>query len=238
RERSDATLLTGDHQSVALAPAARAGSDIEELRALLARGLYRQPSDDAEALEALERAIELTRATFADGLVIDECDELSAWLEREREALHAARSQALAKAASLHERSGRNERALALAAARGAADPLDEDGHRQVMRLHAAGGRTAAGLEQFERCREALAAVGAQPDPDTQALATALRTRVAPGSGERVAIPEVRFTRSGDVHLAYQVCGDGPVARLVIGGLFSHPGPVGEPGEPGLLRHA
>src|SRR5262249_29213946 len=165
RERSDATLLTGDHQSVALAPAVRAGSDLEELRALLARGLYRPPSDDAEALEALEQTIELTRATFADGLVIDECDELSAWLEREREALHAAGSQALAKAASLHERSGRNERALELAAARVAADPLDEDGHRQLMRLHAAGRRTAAALEQFERCREALAALGAQPDP-------------------------------------------------------------------------
>src|SRR5262249_41790050 len=139
RERGADALLTGDRHTVALAPAARAGSDIEELRALLARGLYRAPGDETDALEALERAIELTRATFAEGLVIDECDDLSAWLEREREALHAARRQALAKAASLHERAGRNERALALAGARVAADPLDEDAHRQVMRLHAAG---------------------------------------------------------------------------------------------------
>src|SRR5262249_55083137 len=127
---ADAPLLTGDRQTVALAPAARSESDIEELRALLARSLYRSPGEGAEDLEALERAIELTRATFAEGLAMDECDELSAWLEREREALHAARKQALAKASSLHERAGRNERALALAAERVASDPLDEDGHR------------------------------------------------------------------------------------------------------------
>ena len=240
RERcADAPLLTGDRQTVALAPAARAGSDIEELRALLSRGLYRPPGDEAGALEALEQAIELARATFAEGLVMDECDELSAWLEREREALHAARRQALAKAASLHERAGRNERALALAEARVAADPLDEDGHRQLMRLYAAGGRTAAALEQFERCREALATgAGVQPEPATQALATALRTRAAPGNAERVAVPEVRFTRSGEVHLAYQVCGEGAVDLLVIGGFVSHLEQAWEPGGPGLLLHA
>jgi pimeloyl-ACP methyl ester carboxylesterase len=214
-------------------------SDIEELRRLLSRGLYRAPGDEADALEALERAIELTRATFAEGLVIDECDELSAWLEREREALHAARRQALAKAASLHERAGRNERALALAAARVASDPLDEDGHRQLMRLHAAGGRSAAALEQFERCREALATgAGVEPEPATQELATALRTQVAPGYAERVTVPEVHFTRSGDIHLAYQVCGQGPVDLLVIGGFVSHLEQAWEPGGPGLLLQA
>ncbi|HEY7674044.1 MAG TPA: BTAD domain-containing putative transcriptional regulator, partial [Burkholderiales bacterium] len=238
-ERCAEALLTVDRRTVALAPAARAGSDIEELRALLSRSLYRPPGEEADALEALERAIELTRATFAEGLAIDECDELSAWLERERETLHAARSQALARAASLHERAGRSERALALAAARVAADPLDEDGVRQLMRLHAAAGRTAAALEQFERCREALATgAGVQPEPATQALAMALRTRAAPGSAERVTVPEVRFTRSREVHLAYQVCGEGAVDLLVVGGFVSHLEQAWEPGGPGLLLHA
>ena len=238
-ERCAEALLAVDRRTVALTAAARAGSDIEELRSLLSRSLYRPPGEETETLEALEQAIELTRATFAEGLAIDECDELSAWLEREREALHAARRQVLARAASLHERAGRNERALALAAARVAADPLDEDGHRQLMRLYAAAGRTAAALEQFERCREALATgAGVQPEPATLALATALRTRAAPGNAERMAVPEVRFTRSGEVHLAHQICGEGAVDLLVIGGFVSHLEQAWEPGGPGLLLHA
>jgi len=35
-------------------------------------------------------------------------------------------------------------------------------------------------------------------------------------------VPETRYTKSGDVHIAYQVAGDGPVDLVVIPGLFTH----------------
>jgi class 3 adenylate cyclase len=35
-------------------------------------------------------------------------------------------------------------------------------------------------------------------------------------------VPEVRFARSGDVHVAYQVVGDGPVDLVYVNGAFTH----------------
>ena len=35
-----------------------------------------------------------------------------------------------------------------------------------------------------------------------------------------IEIPETRFARSGDAHIAYQVVGDGPVDLLLLYGMF------------------
>jgi hypothetical protein len=36
------------------------------------------------------------------------------------------------------------------------------------------------------------------------------------------ALPETRYTRSGDVHIAYQVLGDGPPDLVFVGGFTNH----------------
>jgi DNA-binding SARP family transcriptional activator len=55
-------------------------------------------------------------------------------------------------------------------------DPLQEQHHRDAMRLLAATGRREAALAQFERCRTALRAeLGLAPMAETDALAAALR---------------------------------------------------------------
>lgn len=53
-----------------------------------------------------------------------------------------------------------------------------------------------------------------------EARTTAARPPRHPAAG--AALPETRFVRSGDVHIAYQVLGEGPVDLVVIGGFVSH----------------
>ena len=35
-------------------------------------------------------------------------------------------------------------------------------------------------------------------------------------------LPETRYARSGDIHVAYQVVGDGPVDLVFVPGMFNH----------------
>jgi pimeloyl-ACP methyl ester carboxylesterase len=35
-------------------------------------------------------------------------------------------------------------------------------------------------------------------------------------------IPETKYAKSGDVHIAYQVVGDGPLDLVLVPGAFSH----------------
>ena len=38
----------------------------------------------------------------------------------------------------------------------------------------------------------------------------------------QLAIPETRYARSGDVSIAYQVMGEGPIDLIMVPGLVSH----------------
>ncbi|CAD5371751.1 AAA ATPase-like protein [Rubrivivax sp. A210] len=59
-------------------------------------------------------------------------------------------------------------------------EPLQEQAHRDAMRLHAAAGRREAALAQYERCRALLAAeLGLAPMAETTALADGLRAPAA-----------------------------------------------------------
>src|SRR5688500_18535111 len=40
---------------------------------------------------------------------------------------------------------------------------------------------------------------------------------LVPGGGLSVEAPEIRFAKSGDVHIAYQIVGDGPIDLVFIG---------------------
>lgn len=224
--RLDAQALQAGRLDVALSPRLLAGSDLGRLRALLAAGLYRDVATlDAAAIEGLQEAAELARAEFAEGLQLAECDELSGWLERQRESLREARKQVLARLSGLHEGAGRFERALQAAREHVDVDPLDEPAQRRLMQLLAAAGHTAAALQQFERSRTLLREqLGVEPDAATLSLAARLHAQLA------AAVPQpthfepqpVHYARNGDVHLAWTSFGAGPRDLLFISGFVSH----------------
>jgi pimeloyl-ACP methyl ester carboxylesterase len=54
-----------------------------------------------------------------------------------------------------------------------------------------------------------------------------LRNAVAMGEndaaeGARLMVPATRYAKSGDVHIAYQVVGNGPVDLVLVPGWISH----------------
>ncbi|MDR7098641.1 DNA-binding SARP family transcriptional activator/pimeloyl-ACP methyl ester carboxylesterase [Lysobacter niabensis] len=245
------TLVT-DRQTVVLADDVCAATDLASLRRSLAQGLYRSTGDASEeSLAALEHAAHLAAAEFAEGLALDECDELSAWLERQRESLRQARAQVLAQLVTRLEGAQQHERALHHAQDLVAIDSLNEAAQRQLIRLYAAVGQPHAALQQFERCREVLHdELGVEPEAATLQVAGEVRAheiraheiRADEMRGRDAATTTltdnppapvaVRYTRSGDVHLAYQVLGSGPLDVLLISGFVSNLEQAWEPGGP------
>lgn len=109
--------------------------------------------------------------------------ELDAWLARHRAGRSAAHRQQLAERIQALEAAGDAAAALPLALALLEADPLSEDAHRRVMRLHYLRGDRAAAMLAFDRCEQQLKhEVGAAPSAETLALLATIE-RAAPLAG-------------------------------------------------------
>ncbi|MCI0712168.1 MAG: alpha/beta fold hydrolase [Chloroflexi bacterium] len=98
-------------------------------------------------------------------------------------------------------------------------DPLDEAVHRRLMEVYAATGHRAAALRQYEECKRILdEELGAAPRPETNELYHTIRA----GKPLATPRPQTQYVKSGEVHIAYQVLGDGPVDVVFVNGFISH----------------
>jgi DNA-binding SARP family transcriptional activator len=157
---------------------------------------------DAVQLESLAFTGEYSAALKLEGELLagfdfDDSPELEEWLIATRERLGTARREALAAEASRLEEAGDLSAALRFALQLLELDPLSEEAHRQVMRLHALRGDRANALRAFERCRNVLhEELGLKPLPETLELARVieqdapLNSTMLPNTGApRPAIP-------------------------------------------------
>lgn len=159
----DAVQADGDFLSLST----QVASDVSAFDAALASG---RPDD----------ALVHWRGALADGLALDDAEAFDEWLSHERWQLLALRRRALEASATAHEARGNHELALQRVDTLLAEDPLQEQHHRDAMRLHMACGRREAALAQFERCRQLLdRELGLQPMAETEDLAAMLRGRAA-----------------------------------------------------------
>ncbi len=125
-------------------------------------------------------------------LVAPEAPELDAWLRTRREAQRAQSRQSVEARIEALEAAGDAAAALPLALALLEADPLSEDAHRRVMRLHYLRGDRAAALQAFDRCEQLLKhEVGAAPSRETLALLATIEQSapVAGAAVQRGALP-------------------------------------------------
>ena len=105
--------------------------------------------------------------------------EFGAWLVQQRERRHGRTRAALVELSEMAERVRDYADASSHAQELLALDPLSEEAHRRVMRLHYLAGDRAAALLAFDRCERMLKdEVGARPSAPTLAL---LDTIVASG---------------------------------------------------------
>ena len=116
-----------------------------------------------------------------------EAPELDSWLESRRAARRAHARQAEEARIEALEAAGDVAAALPLALALLDGDPLSEDAHRRVIRLHYLRGDRAAALLAFDRCEQLLKdEVGAQPSAATLALLATIEQSAPVAHSERV----------------------------------------------------
>ena len=166
RELSGAPLIQAEGDGLQLATAV--STDLAAFDQALREG---RPDD----------ALALWRGPLADGLTLDDAPAFDEWLTLQREAARRQWLRALELSAAGHEAQGRIELALQRVQALLADDPLQEQRHRDAMRLLAASGRREAALAQYERCLVLLKdELGLQPMSQTVALFQALRDGQSP----------------------------------------------------------
>ena len=97
-----------------------------------------------------------------------DCEAFFEWLEAKRRSLEAARFEALLAQVQKLEDHGQFGDALVLAERLVALEPLSEDNHRRVMRLHYFQSDRPSAILAFERCEEILKReLGVRPLPET-----------------------------------------------------------------------
>jgi predicted ATPase/DNA-binding SARP family transcriptional activator len=154
------TVLITDRASARLNPEA-VSTDVAEFEA----ALHAAAGSEAERREALSRAVALYRGELLPG-----CYE--GWVLGQREWLAETYFQAVGRLVSLLEDLGDLPRALEYAQQGVLADPLREEGRRDLMRLLAAAGQPEAALRQYRELERLLKEeLDAQPSGRTRALA-------------------------------------------------------------------
>jgi len=160
-----AYLLANGSDEIAFNRASDHWLDVAELEQQASRALARPVlSLEQPDLEALEQTLVLYTGDLLPAIYDD-------WVLVERERLRRIYLNSLAHL--MRGREYREEYGQALSAARRILDldPLREEIHRAVMRLHAAQGQRALAVRQYERCRQVLEQeLGVSPMPETQAL--------------------------------------------------------------------
>lgn len=129
--------------------------------------------------------------SLLEGVVLEIGGEFGQWLALQRSRRMARVRDALAELAGMAEAAGDWADALAHAGELLALDPLSEEAHRRVIRLHYLAGDRAAALLAFDRCEQLLKdEVGAAPSEETLALLrTISATQAAPALPARSTVP-------------------------------------------------
>ena len=166
-------ILQTEAAQAAISEEARVWVDVEAfMEAALPHLAARSVFPRQEALNDLEQALKLYQGDMLEGFYDD-------WALDERERLHEIYLQVLERLAQLYKTAGRFSEALDCALRLTNADPLNESGQREVMRIYAALNRPEAALAQFQRYSQILQVeLGAQPDPLTTDLASELGSRI------------------------------------------------------------
>ena len=121
--------------------------------------------------------------------------EYADWIAQQRERRRARMRQSLVELCDMAERAHDHADALLHAGELLALEPLSEDTHRRVMRLHYLAGDRAAALLAFDRCEQMLKdEIGARPSAPTLALLDTIVAsgRVANGPDRRLPAAVLR----------------------------------------------
>ncbi len=125
---------------------------------------------DSDDLVELEAAADLHRGPLLDGIVLRE-PPFEEWLIAERARLHALALSVHLRLAQRQAEAGDVEAGAATLVRAIALDPLSEEAHRRLMRLHVDHGSYNAAIRQYRSCADILRRqLATVPEPSTTAL--------------------------------------------------------------------
>ena len=172
--------LETEGEDIGLGQGADVWIDVQAFKLLLAQ--KGAPSSSLPSVDQLEQAVALYHGDFLTGFSLPDSPAFDEWQFFEAQTAREALTAALDALVTQHTQALAYETALGHARRRLALDPLHEPAHQTLMRLYALSGRQTAALRQFDECQRILHEdLGVEPEPATQALATAIREkRLAP----------------------------------------------------------
>ncbi len=169
----------------------------------------------SRSLAELERAVDLYRGEFLEGLSLPDSAGFEIWLLGQRAQMRHLYERGLGEIVARQIAEGAYEAATSRAQELLQSNPLLEEAHGRLIWLYAQGGRRDAALAQYALCRDTLwRELGVEPEAELQALVAEI------AAGRPVAAPA---EQAG----APSVAGPSPAAAL-----------VGREGELGLLAAA
>lgn len=148
--------------------------DVQEFERMASQGGQKAGSAlHQDAADHLQSALDLYQGDLLEGCYED-------WCLYERERLQGMYLSVLAKLMSYHRAQEAYEDAIQYGLRILHSDPLLEEVHREVMRLHCLSGNRAAAVRQYHQCRAILAReLGIEPMEET----TALFAQICQGEG-------------------------------------------------------
>ncbi len=183
---------------------------------------------DAQDFEAacnrndFEVAVQLYRDDYLSGFSLDGSAEFEDWAFYRREALRSRLINALERLIELKIEQGDYRGAVTAATRLVGLDPLSESAQRHLIKTQLLSGDRAAAERQYASCVNLLRdELDVEPAPETTQLLS--DTAVPPAtSGPRLHTSRTRYAESGDLHIAYQTIGSGPLDILLVPGFVSH----------------
>lgn len=172
----------------------------------------------AEGTDARRTALIAAARLYRGGL-LDGCDD--EWVREERERLRRRHLEALIELAAVHEAAGELNDAVEVAERLLGDDPLREDAHRLLIRVHSQRGDRAGAVRAYHRCATTLEReLGVEPSATTQRLYRETFTAGqddVPAPGSRSARPPLvgRETERSALRDAWRAAGGG-APRLVL----------------------
>ncbi len=137
----------------------------------------------AECVKLNQQAIELYQADFLAGYNPSYSGEFDNWQRTQRQWLRWEFMDIQRQMSEYYGGKGEYDLAIRYAQQWLSMDPLDENAHRQLMRLHAANGQRTYALRQFEQCVKILdEELATPPDAETRLLYESIQNQ--PGAAK------------------------------------------------------
>ncbi|MBI9093019.1 MAG: tetratricopeptide repeat protein [Desulfobacterium sp.] len=165
--------LAIDRDTIGFVPHGDLWVDVIRFRELTARA-----SSGAESVAALEEAALIYDGFFLAGFSLGDAPDFDDWQFEQAEGLCLRAISVMAGVTEGSMARGEYPRAIGHAQNWAELDPLNEEAHRQLIRLYCQTGEQGFALRQYEKCKDLLEKeLGVLPDKATSALAATIRTK-------------------------------------------------------------